>query len=133
MKDIPFGIETVHGNGVPTGIGTLQIGWYDGDGKFHDHLIKDVFQVPDSSVNMLGVPAFSERIDDFEEEGIRISSSSKSSILSWDHVKYKRILAHQDSSLPEMSVNIGFLSFHKLCNFIEKVTPFENKCYKRKK
>ena len=128
-----MGIETVHGNGVSAGIGTLQIGWYDDYGKFHDHLITDGFHMPDSSVNVLGVPAFSEHIGDYEEEGTKITSSSESSVFSWDNGTYKRTFTHPDSSLPEISVNNGFSSFHKLCNFVDKVTPPANKCFKSKK
>ena len=97
-------------------------------GKMQDNIPSlDKFS---NSVNVLGVPAFSEHIGDFEEEGTRVSSCGKISTLIWDHHKYSRTFIHPDSSLPEMSVNNGFSSFHKLCNFVSKVNPF---CFKWKK
>ena len=82
------------------------------------------------SVNILGVLAFSEFLGDFEQEGTRINSSGKSSIFSWDNGKYVRHFTHPNSTIPEMTVNDGFSSFHKLCNFVSKVNPL---CFKSKR
>ena len=114
-QKLSIGIDTVHGNSVPSGIGTLQICWHDDDSVYNKFEIKDVFHMPESLVNVLGVPAFSLHIGNYNEEGTSISSTSKSSVFNWNNDPFILTFKHPESNLPQMTVNCGFpkyLRFH---------------------
>ena len=51
-------IATAVGCGSPIGIGHLHIGWKDDLGTYWEYVIKGVYHVPDSPVNILGISAF---------------------------------------------------------------------------
>ena len=67
------GVSSAVGKGSPVGVGDLNIGWKDDNGKYHKFLIPQVFHIPDSPVNILGVGAFSKAIGDYNCKGTRIN------------------------------------------------------------
>ena len=126
------GVSSAVGKGSPVGVGDLNIGWKDDDGKYHKFLIPQVFHIPDSPVNILGVGAFSKAIGDYNIKGTRINSSGQDSIFSWDEGKYSKTFRHSESDMPEMPVNDGFAAFHRFCNFIDAICPISQQCYHTK-
>jgi len=65
-------IDTVAGAGNPTGIGQVPISWFDDDGVKLKFILNDVYHIPDSPVNILGISAFSNIVGDYyEAEGTR--------------------------------------------------------------
>ena len=122
-------IETASGDGNPVGIGDLNIGWYDDNGKYHSFILKDVFHIPTSPVNVLGLSAFSKSIGDYNSKGTRIDSSGQESIFTWDNRKFQRSFSHSDSNMPELSVNDGYAKYHRFCNFVEAIQPLAKQCY----
>ena len=128
-NDLKSGITSATGEGVPVGIGTLVIGWYDDDHKFHNFRLQNAYHVPQSPVNILGLSAFSKIIGDYRIGGTRINSSGKDSVFTWDHGKYTRTFVHSESHMPELPVNDGYSTFHKMCNFIDKFQPIYEQCY----
>ena len=122
-------ISTASGSGLPAGIGDVPIGWYDDEGKYHNFLLKGVYHVPDSPVNILGLSCFSRIVGDYKHKGTRINSSGQDSIFIWDNGKYKRTFVHSDSNMLALPVNNGDSTYHKFCNFIEKLHPMRNQCY----
>ena len=119
------GISTVCGEGFPKGMGTLHVGWYDDNDKYHHVALAGALYKPSSPVNILGVYAFSWIIEDYEERDTRIDSSGQKSISSWNHGKFKRPFLHSDTRLPELPVNDGYSKFHRFCIFIERVHPIK--------
>ena len=111
------------------GIGDLNIGWYDDNGKYHSFVLKDVFHIPSSPVNVLGLSAFSKSIGAYDTKGTRIDSSGQESIFSWDNKTYHRSISHSDANMPELSVNDGYAKFHRFCNFVESIQPISKQCY----
>ena len=89
-QDLGTTVNTVHGEGMPIGIGTTRVGWHDDYGKFHSFELPDVYHIPNSCTNVLGVPEFSRILGDSQREGTRINSSAKSLIFSWDDHKFVR-------------------------------------------
>ena len=53
------GITSATGQAAPVGIGTLEIGWFDDDRKYHAFKLPNVYHVPNSPVNILGLSSFS--------------------------------------------------------------------------
>ena len=126
-------IETASGDRNPVSMGDLNIGWYDDNGQYHSFVLKDVFHVPASLVNVLGLSAFSKSIGDYDTRGTRIDSSGQESIFSWDNNTYRRSFSHSDANMPELSVNDGYAKYHRFCNFVESIQPISKQCYHVKK
>ena len=122
-------IDTAAGAGAPVGIGEVPIGWYDDSGQYHKFILTEVFHVPDSPVNIMGISAFSKIIGDYENKGTRINSSGIDLVFTWDNEKYKRTFTNSDASLPELVVNDGFSKYHWFCNFVERIQPIQKQCY----
>ena len=95
-------MNTAHGAGIPVGIGTIRIGWYDDYGKYHGFELPDVYHMPNSCTNVLGVLDSSKIIGDFDREGTRINSSEKNSISTRDDHKIIRHFKHPALRPPEM-------------------------------
>ena len=85
-----IGITTATGMSVSVGIGTLQIGWYDDEQEYHNFVIPNVYHVPESPVNILGLSTLSQFLGDYQDGGTRINSSGKDSIFTWDHGNFQR-------------------------------------------
>ena len=128
-QDLGTTVNTVHGKGMPIGIGTIQIGWYDDYGKYHGFELPDIYHMPNSCTNNLGVPEFSRIIGDSKHEGTGINSSAMSSVFTWNDQQFVRHFKHPASHLPEMTVNDGFSIFQKFCNVIDKIVPHEAECH----
>ena len=109
-SSIDSGIATAVGSGSPVGIGSLRIGWDDDNGKFHEYIIKGVYHVPTSPVNILDLSAFSKSLGDYDQKGIRINSSGQDSIFTWDNLQYTKTIQHLEAHMPEMVVN-NFIVF----------------------
>ena len=122
-------IKTAMGDGKPVGVGNINIGWSDNDGKYHSFTLLGVNHVPDSPVNVIGIPALSRILGDYNEEGTTITSSGLSSTLSWDRHQFKRKFYHSDASIPEMPVNDGYSNYYKFCNFTDRIQPIDAQCY----
>ena len=123
------GIATAVGSGSPVGIGHLRIGWKDDLGTYREYVIKNVYHVPDSPVNILGISAFSRSLEDYDSKGTRVTSSGKESIFVWDNLQYTKTFSHSEANMPEMTVNEGFSKFHRLCNFLDARCPISAQCY----
>ena len=93
-NDFKSGITSATGEGVPVGIGTLVIGWYDDNYKFHNFSLPNAYHVPQSPVNILGLSYFSKIMGDYQIGGTRINYSGKDSVFTWDHSKYNRTFMH---------------------------------------
>ena len=91
--------------------------------------LKEVFHIPDSPVNILGISTFSKIIGDYESKGTRIILSGQDSVLTWDHGKYQRTFQHSDANMPALPVNNGFSKFSKFCNFVDRINPIKAECY----
>jgi len=122
-------IDTAAGAGNPTGIGQVPISWFDDNGIQHKFILNDVYHIPDSPVNILGISAFSKILGDYEAKGTRINSSSLDSIFTWDHGKFQRTFANSNANMPELEVNGGYSKFHRFCNFVDKIQPIKKQCY----
>ena len=122
-------IETASGNGLPVGVGDLNIGWHDDEGKYHSFVLKNVFHIPSSPVNVLGLSAFSKSISDYQNKGTRIDSSGQESVFSWNNQKYSRSFSHSEANMPELAVNDGYAKYHTFCNFVESIQPVTKQCY----
>ena len=85
-------ISTVPGSGSPVAIRDLNIGWYDNNGQYYSFVLKNVFHIPKSPVNVLGLCAFSKSIGDYNNGGTRINSSGTESILSCNNKEFWRCL-----------------------------------------
>ena len=133
-NSIPL-IDAVAEAGTPVGVGEVPIEWSDDSGTYHQFILTEVFYVPDSPVNIMGISAFSKIIGDFETKGTRINSSGIHFVFTWDNEKYTRTFVNSDASLPELVVNDGFSRYHRFCNFVEKVfnTDAMSPCYSNKK
>ena len=127
-----YGITTAIGTGNPVGIGDIKVGWYNDVGKYHNFILKNVFHIPDSAVNVIGISDLSKNIGDFDSRGTRIDSSGQDSILTWNNKQFVQSFAHSDSCLPEMTVNDGYSNFYRFCNFADKVYPIDRQCYHNK-
>ena len=127
-SNVPM-IDTAAGSGLPIAVGSVPVAWYDDDGVYHKFVLTDVFHVPDSPVNILGISAFSKIVGDYETKGTRINSSGTDSILTWDNEKYSRSFSHSSANMPALTVNDGFSVYHKFCNFIETIQPIQRQCY----
>ena len=123
------GITSATGQGVPIGIGTLELGWYDDSRKYHTYKLPNVYHVPTSPVNILGLSMFSKILGDYHAGGTRINSSGKDSIFTWNHGKFCRTFTHSESHMPELIVNDGFFKYHQLCHFIDKFHPTKIQCH----
>ena len=122
-------ICTASGQGSPMAIGDLNIGWYDDFGTYHNFVLKDTYHIPTSSVNVLGISAFSKSIGDYDTKGTRINSSGQESIFSWNNNAFQRSFSHSEANIPELPVNDGYTKFYKFCNFIEHIRPISKQCY----
>ena len=127
--EISPNIDTAAGQGTAIGVGDINISWHDDLGKLHHFVLKDVFHIPDSPVNILGISAFSKIIGDYESKGTRINSSGQDSIFTWNNGRFQRTFEHLDVNMPALPVNTGFLKFHKFCNFVESINPIKAQCY----
>ena len=58
-NSIPL-IDTAAGAGAPVGVGEVPIVWYNYAGTYHQFILTEVFHVPDSPVNIMGISAFFE-------------------------------------------------------------------------
>ena len=123
------GISTACAEGFPKGIGTLRVGWYNDNDKYHHFTLAGALHIPSSLVNILGISAFSRIIGDYEDRGTRIGSSGQESIFSWHCGKFRRSFPHLDAGLPELPVDNGYSKFHLFCNFVEKIQPITKQCY----
>ena len=123
------GITSATGQGVPIGVGTLEVGWYDDSKNYHKYQLSNVYHVPTSPVNILGLSMFSKILGDYHAGGTRINSSGKDSIFTWDHGKFSRTFTHSESHMPELIVNDGFSKYHQLCHFIDKFHPTKIHCH----
>ena len=115
------GISTARGKGFPKGMGTLCVGWYNDNDRYHHFALAGALHIPFSPVNILGICAFSRIIEDYAERGSRIYSSGQESIFSLNHGKFQRSFPHSDAGLPELTVNDGYFKFHWFCNFVERI------------
>ena len=122
-------IDTAAGQGQAVGIGKLAISWKDDMGKTHNFVLNEVIHIPESPVNILGLSAFSKNLGDYETKGTRINSSGQDSILTWDDGKYTRTFSHCDAHMPTLPVNDGYSTYHRFCNFVEKLHPIKKQCY----
>ena len=77
------GITSATGQAVPVGIGTLEIGWYDDDRQYYAFKLPNVYHVPNSPVNILGLSSFSKIVGDYNAGGTRIYSSGEDSVFTW--------------------------------------------------
>ena len=68
MESLPS-INTAAGQGTAVGIRDINISWDDDFGKLHQFVLKDVFHIPDSPVNILGISVFSKLLGDYEKKG----------------------------------------------------------------
>ena len=127
-----YGVASAVGSRSPVGIGDLHIGWNDDDGKYHEFMLPQVFHLPDSPVNILGLSSFSKAIGDYQQKGNRINSSEQESIFSWDHGKFTKSFTNSESNMPEMTENDGYAAFHQFCNFLDKIEPISQQCYHTK-
>jgi len=100
-------VRTASGSTAPKGYGTVQIHIRDDNGHKHRISLHDTFYFPDSPVNILGVTAYAKQLDD--DEGTYILTKAKHSVFVWDHSKHCRTFHHPPHSLPELTVNEGFL------------------------
>ena len=123
------GITTAVGTAFPLGIGSIRVGWYDDNKKYHNFILKGVFHVPNSPVNVLGLSTFSKQMQDYHSHGTSIKSFGKKSIFVWNNEKYQRTFHHSESNMPELPVNDGYSSFHRLCNYLETIQPIFKQCY----
>ena len=82
-------IDTAAGQGSVVGIGDIKISWLDDFGKKHQFTFTDVFHIPNSPVNVLGISTFSNIIGDYESKGTQINSSGQDSVLTWDNGRYQ--------------------------------------------
>ena len=74
LEDTPT-FDTVVGPSNAVGIGDLSISWKADNSKNHHFVVNNVYHIPDSPVNILGLSAFSKCIGDHESKGTRINSS----------------------------------------------------------
>ena len=88
------GITSATGQAVPVGIGTLENGWYDDDRRYHAFKLPNVYHVPNSPVNILGLSSFSKIVGDYNAGGTRINYSRKDSVFTWDHGQFSRTFTH---------------------------------------
>ena len=121
--------DTSAGPGNAVGIGDLIISRKDDHGKHHQFTLQNVYHIPDSPVNILGLSAFSEYIGDYETRGTRINSSGQDSIFTWNNERYKFTFSHSNANMPALPVNDGYYKFHKFCNFVETMTPNNLQCH----
>ena len=122
-------IDTAAGPGSAVGIGDINLSWSDDFGKTHQFTLKEIFHIPDSPANILGISAFSKIVGDYESKGTRINSSGQDSVLTWDHGRYQRTFQHSDANMPVLPVNDGFSKFHTFCNFVDRINPIKAQCY----
>ena len=60
------------GTGKAVGIGDLAISWNVDKNNTYNFVQKNVFHIPESPVNILGISAFSKCIGDYDIKGTRI-------------------------------------------------------------
>ena len=100
-------VATIGGKGhAPSGLGTVKWRWVDDNGKSHEYLIHDVLYFPQSPINILSVTSFARQLKD--NEGTGIDTKMEYSRVYWDFGKHERIIKHQPSNLPQLSINEGF-------------------------
>ena len=104
------------------------MGWYDDNSAYHNYVLKGVFHIPDSPVNILGITSFSKIIGDCQNKVTRIKSSGQDSIFTWDNDRFTRTFVHSDSNMTAITVNEGFSKFYKCCNFIDKYSSHRKQC-----
>ena len=63
-------------NCSPVSIRELNVGWWDKSGHYQNFFIPNIFHIPDSPDNILGLSTFSKDIGDFQIKGTRINLSS---------------------------------------------------------
>ena len=68
-------------------------------------MLKKVFHIPYSLVNILGVSVFLKAIGDFDMKGTRINSSGQDSVFSWDNEKYSKTYTHSELHMSEMTMD----------------------------
>ena len=79
-RDAVVAVDTAAGEGLPIGIGDVTVGWYNDDNVYHNFILKEVFHIPDSPMNILGISSFSTIVGDYQNKGERINSSGQDSI-----------------------------------------------------
>ena len=75
--DLGIAVNTVHGKGMPVVIGTIQVGWHDDYGKYHNFEFPDGYHMPNSCINALGVAKFSQILGDYQRKGTQINLSRR--------------------------------------------------------
>ena len=85
--------------------------------------------VPDSPVNVIGIPELSLLIGDSDVEGPTTTSSRLFSALVWNHGKHSRNFYHREACIPEMTVTNGYSNFYQFCHFIVNIQPVNTQCY----
>ena len=118
------------GEGKALGIGTVRISWYDNNNNLHIFDLSGTLHIPSSPVNIIGIPALSKIIGDFDRKGTRIDSSGLDSVLTWNDRRFVKSFQHPASSLPEMALNDGFSAFHSCYNIVDRLLPKLQSCYK---
>ena len=100
-------VATIGGKGhAPSGLGTVKWRWVDDNGKSHEYLIHDVLYFPQSPINILSVTSFPRQLK--EDKGTGMDTKMEYSRVYWDFGKHERIIKHQPSNLPQLSINEGF-------------------------
>ena len=70
-KSTSLTFDAAAGTGNAVGVGDLAISWKDDKEKTHNFVLKNVFHIPDSPLNILGISAFSKCIGDYATKGTR--------------------------------------------------------------
>ena len=90
----------------------------------HECIINDVFHVPNSPVNLVGVTKFGKQIEPKDEEfpeGTNMQTFTNHSVFTWDRGQFKRTLIHPPCSMPTIFMNNRFQKLEALCTVLEKV------------
>ena len=101
----------------------------DDSNQNHVYIIPDCVYDPDTSLNILGVPAlgtfFGDSADDASDirasDGTTIKSGGTRSHFVWDHGKHERHFRHGSSLMPELFLYVGNGYFNAFCTRVHKV------------
>jgi len=123
-KEALGSIGTIGDGAIPEGFGNMRLIWKDDCRVDHEYIINDVFYVPNSPVNLVGVTKFGKQIEPKDKdfpEGTNIQTFTNHSVFTWDRGQFRQTLIHPPCSIPIMFMNNGFQKLEALCTILEKV------------
>ena len=113
------GVSTIGGQPhIAEGIGDVTTSWCDDKGEVFRHTLKDVLHFKDSPVKIISPSKLAtEWGPTIDREGTYITTKYAYSYFTWKFGEYSRTIQHPHHCLPELSINDGYSSFRKFCNY----------------